>query len=146
MDAKRTVYAVSTGSYSNYTIEAVFEDRVDAEMTAERVGGTVEEFEILPPGSGGYIRPRLRYVVNTTVSCHGKINTEWSEHSSYVDQDSAPEPPLMHTDYYGHYRIMVQADTREAAVKAASEYAARVGALVVEGVDPMSGKDAVELD
>jgi|HubBroStandDraft_6_1064221.scaffolds.fasta_scaffold00417_30 hypothetical protein len=50
---KRTIYAVTEGSYSDYSIEACFEAEADAEAFVAAGGGdSVEEFDLLPPGVG----------------------------------------------------------------------------------------------
>jgi hypothetical protein len=64
----RTVYAASSGSYSDYSVDLLFEDRADAEAHVKQTNddgpewarGTprVEEFEFWEAGS----RPELRVV------------------------------------------------------------------------------------
>ena len=57
MSAVSTVYAVSSGSYSDYEVERIFELREDAEAFIEEMGGgsqwrpfDIEEFDFHPAG------------------------------------------------------------------------------------------------
>lgn len=59
MSEPKTVYSVSSGSYSDYRVEKLFESREDAERFADGGGGQytdgfVEEFQLYPAGTEGY--------------------------------------------------------------------------------------------
>lgn len=45
------VYAVSSGTYSDYTVHELYESREDAEAIAKVFGYEVEEFDYYPAGS-----------------------------------------------------------------------------------------------
>jgi len=87
---KKTVYAVATGDYSDYAIEALFEDKVDAETTAQRIDGYVQEFDLYFPGGGNIIRPRRRVTSRSFVSLDGSVLDYTETWSTAVDAGEGP--------------------------------------------------------
>jgi hypothetical protein len=67
------VFIVTTGSYSDYAIEAVFSDRGEAEKAAHDVGGEVAVFEVhdeVPPKFMLHVKECLRGTVGERSSVH----------------------------------------------------------------------------
>lgn len=55
---KPIVYAVATGSYSDYRIEALFSNEKAAEAAADRIGGEIEEYPLYDS-----VPPRVTYYI-----------------------------------------------------------------------------------
>jgi hypothetical protein len=147
---KRTVYAASSGAYSDYTVRALFEDRADAEATVARMNTSrfydayVEEFDLFPAGSGDALVARPRYEASLGVGMDGVlIDAEPDVEFTTVDADVEPvSPPVCLETWDGRdsYEVSVMADDEPTAVKAVRERAARVAAQLVEGIDPITGR------
>ncbi len=117
-------------------IEAAFASRADAEVTAERVDGDVQEVALLPPGSGDAISPRLRCAVETYVYADGGPEAPISEHRVFVDKDAAVPAPTVGLSPHGYLHIWAAGDDIADARHRLRETVARVLALVREGLSP----------
>jgi hypothetical protein len=117
-------------------IEAVFADRADADATAERTRGHVEEVAVLPPGSGDVIRPRLSCVAETYVYADNGPPGRISEHRSFVDKDTSPLPARVMLSGQGYLHVWAVADDMDTALRRMHEVAEQVAALIREGLAP----------
>lgn len=150
----RTVYVVTSGEYSDYSVDAVFEDRGDAEAYAGK-WGQVEEYPMFAPGDDPQDYRQVVVQADLIVDSTGKI-LDGSPFGTYVndtyaaDYESAERQyldvlprvvRLNHVYIRGRrvencWRVNVCAPTREAAEKAVRERAAKVASLVAQGLDP----------
>lgn len=157
MSEKRTVYSVSSGAYSNYRVEALFEDHADANANAVRhPDWYVEEFDLHPPGSSDALVPWHGFTAWAWVNSEGHVSDEVAvvEWHDYPDE-GPPQPstslrstrqwPIGLSDgsqsfewhvAYDVYEVGVTANDEERARKAVRERAAEVAAVIAEGGDP----------
>lgn len=147
--SRRTVWAVSTGSYSSYSVVALFEDKADAEALAATYtgydGGEVEEFELYSPGDRSR-RNGPVWIAEVCVNADATLSDRGAElHEHYAVDDDGPvaEPASVEKRRYhygetwdGGYRVIGRGLTEEQAVKGAKDKAAEVAALILDGVDP----------
>lgn len=153
----RTVYAVSSGTYSDYEVEYLFESRDDAEATVARINhgqpwpntkARVEEFDLYPPGSGALRRPRKRFTAVLGVYPDATLS-EVEVEEEYVEPGT-PNWDLGVSDQrkwlsIGHPRdaafsVSIQSDDETTAVKAVREKASEVVALMLDGLDPTQAR------
>jgi hypothetical protein len=146
---RRTVFSVSDGEYSDYRVHWLFEDRDDANVTATRVGGYVEEFDLYGPGSDDEITIHRQWGATAYVNPVGQIEDTVHCYSIESFSDEDPEAPTIREfidqrwcdpDGVIHrgtqYEIRAWADSEGAARKAARERAAKVAAELAEGLRP----------
>ena len=149
MGEKKTVYAVSDGEYSDYRVHWLFEDRGDANSTAARVGGYVQEFDLYGPGSGNELTVRHEWIAAAVVNPVGQVDEDIRVYSyeSFSDEElqksSIREFPARNwCDPDGNihtgttYEVRVAAIDQEAARKAAKERASKIAAEIAEGRPP----------
>ena len=149
MGEKKTVYAVSDGEYSSYQVCWLFENREDAEVTANRVGGYVEEFDLYGPGSGNELTINHRWWASVQITATGKISDTVQCFS--VEAFSDEEMPTstirefpnrrwcddngnMHTGT--EYGIRTAGPSEDVVRKAVRERAAKLAAELAEGRPP----------
>lgn len=70
----KTVYVVTTGSYSDYSVSCVFEDKALADAHAVDVDGSVEEFQLLDEAP---VRFTVYSISNDTFQGRG-VTHEWT--------------------------------------------------------------------
>lgn len=155
MSDKRTVFSVSAGEYSDYRVEALFEDRADAETTAARTGWYVEEFDLYGPGNSDVVKPRVQVHATAWIDSAGRINDNVDVRTYAVDHDEEPDhlPAVYSSRHwperrpdgtiqmdYGrngeYYQVKAYADDVTTAQKAVRERAAQIAAGLAEGRKP----------
>lgn len=132
-----TVYVVTSGEYSDFRIEAIFETRQDADACVTRgAGEDVAEYELYGPGDDTF-RLRKVFYTHVLITPDGVIGESKSDMQSWPStQDkelfvSASVGPWVH-----QWRVDAVAATRDAAVKAVRERAAKVASLLAQGMNP----------
>lgn len=119
------VYLVSSGSYSSYGIEAVFDDRALAEAyVAEREGGEIgiEEYELNPNADN--IRAGIR-THSVRLDRAGNLISHWQSYGVFTEPDRVGysyrtfSPRIEGKAHY--FEAYVVAKTKEQAIKAANE-------------------------
>lgn len=134
---KKTVYAISSGDYSDYRVHALFESREDAEaavQTADRwEAAEVQEFDFYPAGTGTSFRWRTPYEAVVKIAADGTIGeaSVRKERGRFLDADWTGKVRDSHGLFERHrtrlpVTVYAQALTEEAAIKAASERAGQV--------------------
>lgn len=149
VNEKKTVYSVSDGEYSSYRVHWLFEDREDADATATRVGGYVEEFDLYAPGSGGEITINRQWGATAYVNVTGQVDETVHCYSIESFSNEDPESPSIREfenqrwyDSSGEmhigstYEVRAWAHDEAAARKAAKERAAKLAAVLTEGGRP----------
>lgn len=141
MTDRRTVYVVTTGEYSDYAVQAVYEREEDAQACAHRIGGDVEGYPLYPPGDDSF-RERPRHYAHVDVNADGTFREEifeWSS-SDLGDYERGLEADVIkvgaHHPDGPWFRVTTHAPTPAQAAKAARERAAQVSAALIEGRDP----------
>lgn len=122
MSRVRPVYIVTTGQYSDYRIEAVFEDEKEAEKYAEFCNqegdwsyntAEVEEFLLNEPAERGYpFTVELDY--NGNVESTRQIWPQFENESEQFKISKHPDSSISYSFY-------VRAKSREQAIKIAHE-------------------------
>lgn len=143
----RTVYVVTSGEYSDYTVDCVFEHRSDAEKRAGK-WGQVEEFLMFGPDDDPSEYRRNVVMAWAVVDVEGRIHEDKTPHSytklalsddaavrSFQDNGRRVVAPVNYPRK--GWAVTIGASTEEAAWKAVRERAAKVASLVVQGMDPM---------
>ena len=150
----RTVYVVTSGEYSDYRVDSVFETRPAAEAWAGK-WGQVEEFPMFADGDNPEDYERTVVQADVIVDTNGKIlegppfgtyaNTVYAADYEAAERQYSDQIPrvvrLQHAFVRGQrletcWRVNAFAPTKEAAEKAVRERAAKVASLVVQGMDP----------
>lgn len=142
----RTVYAVSSGDYSDYIVHFLFVTETDAQRHAEqrRLGdrheeSRVEEFTLFDEGESP---ARIgRHSAWISLTGDGEIahedehfDVEWGH--SAADALTRPRVTVRGSYAYGgRYMIRAEAASRDAAWKAARDRAAKMKAELVEHAD-----------
>lgn len=133
----RTVWAVSTGEYSDYAVHAVYEDEADARRAAERVHGDVSPMALMPPGDDSlrYVRRATGYASVTRAGCEFAFSV-WdpSEVVSLDVADVVVAAVQLSGDFY---YVNVSADTKERAERALRERVDAVRWCLSQGGDPL---------
>jgi hypothetical protein len=143
---ERTVYGVSTGEYSDYQVEVLFEDRADAERHAEARRAdfaypgkvNVEEFALL----GGGVQPARLTIYGTEVIIDeaGAVTEEreWSN-AAWSHGGWTPNPgkrPQVNVGQAPSYRngwyVRVSGRTREAVMKVTHDQVAQKRAELLQ--------------
>lgn len=154
---RRTAYGVTSGEYSDYRVHAMFDTREDAQRCADRLSRTrshydvdVQEFPMYGPGGGDEYRNRPEFHADLVVR-EGRIVEPCDGCEDFLGAEDPPTsltvtpiPSRPAPGWKGPviYRVEATGASREAALKAVRERAARVAALVAEGLDP----DAVQYE
>lgn len=149
MGENKTVYAVSYGEYSDYRVRWLFEDRADADATATRVGGYVEEFDLYEPGSGDELTVNHQWGASVHINPDGRMNDYTHCYSIESFSDEAPEsstirefPDRRWCDDGGNmhwgteYEVRAWGPSEDVARKVARERAAKLAAELSEGRPP----------
>lgn len=124
IDDKRTCYAVTSGEYSDYGVDRIFELREDAEAYIAKMGGgfDVEEFDYHPAGTGP--------VPHTQYSARWR---EWDEAAGIVESSRQTTEPPKHRGaehygvppYPGRAYFYASGPDRERVRKSVSDHVAR---------------------
>lgn len=121
-DESKTVYIVTSGSYSDYNIDAVFDDKERAEALARMIeDAEIEEWPLNPPFS---FNPRehagmLLWRVYYCARWFRDQNEWWAVQSNPLEhQASSWEPDPLGTGYGG---VFVWASDKEHALKIAQD-------------------------
>lgn len=135
--APRTVWAVSTGEYSDYSVHAVYEVEADARRAAERVRGEVSPMALMPPGDDS-----LRYV--RRADGYARVDRAGRETAFSVwDQvdrvsSAAADAVVAAVELDGDfYYVNVAADTKKRAERALRERVDAVRWCLSQGGDPL---------
>lgn len=140
-----TVYVVTSGEYSDYSIEAIYEDRETADAHVTRLGDatgyrSVEEWEVKPKGDTSY-RHITDYSVALGVTEDGKILDKVYEYE-YNHTGDSTEPARTWLSAGGldaAWTIQAESNvSEEHCLKVARERAAQVCALIAQGL-PVTG-------
>lgn len=139
---RRTVWAVTSGSYSDYSVMAIFETREDADEVAKRHGDDVEEMTFYTAGDHSY-RTTVSWVSTIKVRADGTFKgeprTERLTHSIRDDDGLLHEPVEVQRwtrNPDSDFVIRVESLAEDKAIKGVKDRAAEVSAMIVEGVDP----------
>jgi hypothetical protein len=140
---KQIIYVVTSGSYSDYGIEAIYQTREDAQRLVEllnrsgrygRDHAVIEEHELLPPGDTS-IKLREQWHAHALIDSDGKITVD--EQRVHCDVDIRNEFDDIISDHpYGTSStraVNAIAHTREGAMKAVRERAAQLATEIIEG-------------
>jgi hypothetical protein len=140
------VWAIEQGEYSDYGITALFESKEDAEAVCERLGPSdswhgyrVEEFDLYRTGDRSLHRV-ITWSYTVRVLDNGGIQ-DWSGDQGQMHHglsSDAPDPPnRVCAHHHGGWRVVGVGASLEQARKGATDRAAQVAALVIEGLDPL---------
>lgn len=161
MSSERSVWALSSGSYSSYHVIAIFEAKADAEtVMAEMLSAPgdnswydvqVEEFPYYATGDTS-LRPTSHWMHCVEVHPDGVVAeiepvddryTINFPHEMALLADETPEDQgVVVRRTFGHnppskvYGVYGVGRTKEQAIKGAKDRAAEVAAMVLEGLDP----------
>lgn len=118
-----TVYAITTGSYSDYRVERIFETRKDAEAFVTSMGGEgkwdplqIEEFDFHPAGSLPTVYTEY------AVRCWPDRDDEIQE-SSERTTDKPRHTPYEHHDRHVYFACI--GPDRERCLKSVSDRVAK---------------------
>jgi hypothetical protein len=151
MSERRTIYAVSSGAYSDYVVHGLFLDKADAVAVVERLntGGDhwfVEEFPLYPSGDRS-LRRADNWRAAVQVKYDGSIGKSWTSSEVYLGDNNGPMHPISEASTLhwtngelAGWHVAAYGLSKEQAEKAARERAAQVAALVIEGVDPVQAE------
>lgn len=149
---RRTVWSVSSGEYSDYSVTALYENKADALTMAARHHGYVQEFELYSPGDLSRRRATgwtstIKVKFDGTV---GQPDTQEIRYGEMDDQGLVDERPLELR--LGRERAIFvngYGDTEERAVKGAKDRAAKTASELLDGHDPrdiVRGEDLLDLE
>lgn len=136
------VYLVATGQYSNYTIEAIYQDLDDAQRLAGRINRQSRwnearvETHTLRPSGDDTLHYRELWQVQISINPDGVIadDAKSIHHTTNlwepIDTDTVVHRIGKNSTYR---RVTATAPTEEAALKAARERAAQVATELIEG-------------
>jgi len=157
--AKRTVYSVSEGEYSDYRVLDLFEDKDDAEAIASHnPDWDVQEFNLYPSGTRTVMVPQKRYSARILINGDGRIVDHVSvrDWADYPDEEPSRDMAVTHRapwplklkvgdelvpvpERVGQpYEVTVHADSEERARKVARERAAKVASVLIDGGTPQT--------
>lgn len=149
MGEPKTIYAVTTGAYSDYCIEALYESREDAQQMVEDKRGwgpsyehvnDVEEFTLYPSGCEIHtVYTAEGFVGAMEVVVHERLSHEPGPQRPKVDvqQHWGPRP-----DERRYRRIVAVCRDRDRAIKSVKD---RLAAAKATQYEPELAREAVEL-
>lgn len=127
--APATIYAVSTGEYSDYRVHGAFVERDDAQALVDRLPaydtGEVLELPLCAPGDRISLVPRKVYRADVSIK-DGLIGEPQLGFTREVIDTEVPVEWAAPTGMFGEVGVWVTAATPDAALKAARDKAADV--------------------
>lgn len=152
--APRTIWAVSSGEYSSWNVNALFERREDADAAvAAGFGEDVQEYPLYPAGT---VPTRIDYwAAAAEVTAKGSLiiensfkgiwvrpQVEWTGRGFVLPRRPRVQLSLTHM---GRTHVSVEAASQEEALKACSDAVAKLRAEAIEreSLKPQPGQKPV---
>lgn len=135
----RTIYAVTSGMYSDYTVHGLFENEADAQAVADNWRGSrysdadIENFTLYAPGE----RPEQfvvwtawNYVAADKPEMRSQVITDWggNERQFYSDLKISVTPPYQTRRFFTDQAVQVSGLDKDEVIRVWHEKVAEVRA------------------